>query len=300
MGLKDPQAREDYRRVAAAIAYIDRHARKQPSLDEVADAVGLSPHHFHRLFRRWAGTTPKRFLQLLTLGDAKRRLEASRTVLRAAWDVGLSGPGRLHDLFVTLDGVTPGEFAADGEGVRVTWGLAPSPFGTALIGRTDRGVCHLSFLEQEARPGEPGARDPGAERRTRGRERPLDARLADLRDEWPRADLCRDDDTARSLAEAIFEGDRPALHVRGTNFQLQVWRALLAIPEGHVAAYSDVAEGLGRPEAARAVAGAVARNRVAWLIPCHRVIRKVGEAGGYRWGAERKRAMLAWESARSE
>ena len=143
------QPAEDYRRIAAAIAFIDGHAREQPSLDDVADAVGLSPHHFHRLFRRWAGTTPKRFLQLLTLEDAKRRLEESRSVLHTAYDVGLSGPGRLHDLFVTLDGVTPGEFAAGGRGVTVTWGTAPTPFGTARIGRTDRGVCHLSFVERD-------------------------------------------------------------------------------------------------------------------------------------------------------
>lgn len=265
---------QDYRRVAAAIAFIDDHVTDQPSLDDVADAVGLSSHHFHRLFRRWAGTTPKRFLQLLTLEDAKRRLEASRSVLHAAFDVGLSGPGRLHDLFVTLDGVTPGEFATGGDSVELTYGTAPTPFGTALVGRTDRGVCHLSFPD------------------------PVQPAIAGLAAEWPGARLRRDDAAARSLADTLFRGDRPPLHVRGTNFQLRVWRALLAIPEGHLAAYSDVADGIGRPEAVRAVAGAVARNRVAWLIPCHRVIRKVGQAGGYRWGRSRKRAMLAWESAR--
>ena len=275
MTTTNAQASRDYRRVAAAIEYIDANVRAQPSLEEVADAAGLSPHHFHRLFRRWAGTTPKRLLQLLTLEDAKERLEASRPVLSTAWDVGLSGPGRLHDLFVTLDGVTPGEFATGGRGLRVTYGLAATPFGAALIGRTDRGVCHLSF---------PDAVDDG---------------IVVLGEEWPQAELHRDDAVAESLAGAIFEGDRPAIHVRGTNFQLKVWRALLAIPAGHVAAYGDVAEGLGRPDAVRAVAGAVARNRVAWLIPCHRVIRKVGAAGGYRWGTRRKRAMLAWESARS-
>ncbi|MFO7895052.1 MAG: methylated-DNA--[protein]-cysteine S-methyltransferase [Longimicrobiales bacterium] len=273
---------EDYRRVAAAIEYIDAHARSQPSLDDVAGAVGLSPHHFHRLFRRWAGTTPKRFLQLLTLEDAKRRLEASRSVLHTAYEVGLSGPGRLHDLFVTLAGVTPGEFADGGDGVEITVGTTPSPFGIAFVGRTPRGVCHLSFVDGG---GETAAVEP---------------ELAELADAWPEARFHRDDGVARSLGEAIFGGDRPPLHVRGTNFQLGVWRALLSIPEGQVAAYGDVAEGLGRPEAARAVAGAVSRNRVAWLIPCHRVIRKVGEAGGYRWGTSRKRAMLAWEAAQTE
>jgi AraC family transcriptional regulator of adaptative response/methylated-DNA-[protein]-cysteine methyltransferase len=267
---------EDYRRVAAAIEYLDHHARDQPSLDDVAKAVGLSPYHFHRMFRRWAGTTPKRFLQLVTLEDAKRRLEESRSVLHTSFDVGLSGPGRLHDLFVTLDGVTPGEFATGGEGVELTYGVAPTPFGEALIGRTPRGVCHLSFLA--------GGGDGAA---------------AEIAERWPEAQLRRDGAVARSVGEAIFDGERPPLHVRGTNFQLRVWQALLQIPAGRVASYSDVAKGVGRPRAVRAVAGAVARNRVAWLIPCHRVIRKVGEAGGYHWGTDRKRAMLAWESARS-
>lgn len=271
------QEAEDYRRVATAIAFIDAHVQDQPSLDEVAGAVGLSPHHFHRLFRRWAGITPKRFLQLLTLEDAKRRLAASRSVLHTSFEVGLSGPGRLHDLFVTLDGVTPGEFATGAEGVEVEHGFAPTPFGRALIGRTQRGVCHLSFVDEA---------EEQAVRR--------------LSDEWPRARLRRDDDAARSLADRIFAGDRPPIHVQGTNFQVRAWEALLQIPTGHVAAYSDVATGVKRPRAVRAVAGAIARNRVAWLIPCHRVIRKQGEAGGYRWGTTRKRAMLAWESGRTE
>ena len=266
----------DYNRVAEAIRYVDEHAHSQPTLDDVAGAVGLSPHHFHRLFRRWAGTTPKRFLQHLTLEEAKRRLESSRSVLHAAFDVGLSGPSRLHDLFVTLEGVTPGEFARGGDGVEITWGETPTPFGTAVIGRTDRGICHMAFPDT------------------------VEAGEAELADAWPEARLHRDDQAAAALGRSVFGGDRPPLHIRGTNFQVRVWRALLQIPEGHVAAYSDVAEGLGRPKAVRAVAGAVARNRVAWLIPCHRVIRKAGEPGGYRWGANRKRAMLAWESARSE
>jgi AraC family transcriptional regulator of adaptative response/methylated-DNA-[protein]-cysteine methyltransferase len=292
--------------VAAAIEYIDAHARSQPSLDDVAEAVGLSPHHFHRLFRRWAGTTPKRFLQALTLEDAKRRLEASRSVLHAAYDVGLSGPGRLHDLFVTFDGVTPGEYAEGGAGVEIAWGAAATPFGTAVIARTPRGVCHLSFVDPGSPAGStagPGATPDRPDRRegptaSRGTGTVESAR-AELAEQWPEAELRRDDPAAASLTDAIFTGDRPPLHVRGTNFQVRVWEALLAIPEAHVAAYGDVAEGLGRPEAVRAVAGAVARNRVAWLIPCHRVIRKVGEAGGYRWGTSRKRAMLAWESARA-
>ncbi len=305
MGENRSQHAEDYRRVAAAIEYIDTRARAraQPSLEEVAAVAGLSPHHFHRLFRRWAGTTPKRFLQALTLEGAKARLEASRSVLHAAYDVGLSGPGRLHDLFVTVDGVTPGEYASGGAGVSITYGTAITPFGTAVLGRTARGVCHLSFIDPEPAG---GTGTNGSETAVDGRTGPLaprstgtlEAARAELA-RWPEATLHRDDSVAASLAEAIFSGDRPPLHVRGTNFQLRVWEALLAIPEGHVAAYGDVAESVDRPAAPRAVAGAVARNRVAWLIPCHRVIRAVGEAGGYRWGTTRKRAMLAWESART-
>jgi AraC family transcriptional regulator, regulatory protein of adaptative response / methylated-DNA-[protein]-cysteine methyltransferase len=269
---------EDYDRIARAIEYIDGRARDQPSLDEVAAAVGLSPHHFHRLFRRWAGLTPKRFLQLLTLEEAKRRLDESRSVLHAAYAAGLSGPGRLHDLFVGLEGITPGEYSSGGAEVDLVYGVAATPFGRAVVGRTGRGVCHLSFVDHP-----PGLPDGG---------------LAALRAEWPAARLQRDDAAAEAVVAAIFAGDRPPLDVPGTNFQARVWAALLAIPEGRVTCYEDLAVAMGRPGSARAVAGAVARNRVAWLIPCHRVIRKVGEAGGYRWGGARKRAMLAWEAAR--
>jgi AraC family transcriptional regulator, regulatory protein of adaptative response / methylated-DNA-[protein]-cysteine methyltransferase len=267
----------DYERVAAAIRYIEDRRGAQPSLEEVAAAVGLSPRHLHRLFRRWAGITPKRFLQLLTLEAAKRRLDASRSVLDAAWGAGLSGPGRLHDLFVAVDAVTPGEYRRRGAGVGIDFGVAPTPFGAALLGRTARGVCHLSFLDDPL-PGE----DP----------------VATIAEEWPAAELRRDEGVAAALATAIFGGERPPLHVSGTNFQVQVWQALLAIPEGRVVSYQELAAGVGRPRATRAVASAVARNRVAWLIPCHRVIRKMGETGGYRWGRHRKRAMLAWEAAR--
>jgi AraC family transcriptional regulator, regulatory protein of adaptative response / methylated-DNA-[protein]-cysteine methyltransferase len=267
---------EDYARVAAAIAYIGERAPAQPGLEEVAAAAGLSPHHFHRLFRRWAGLTPKRFLQLLTLEEAKRRLDTSRSVLEAAYGAGLSGPGRLHDLFVGLEGVTPGEYRRRGGGVEIFHGVADSPFGAALVGRTERGVCHLSFLDH-------GGADPA---------------VAGLQAEWPAARLRRADGVASAVVAAIFAGDRPPLDVRGTNFQARVWDALLRIPEGRLTCYEDVARALGRPGATRAVAGAVARNRVAWLIPCHRVIRKVGETGGYRWGRDRKRAILAWEAAR--
>lgn len=273
--------RRDYERVAAAIAYIDEHAGSQPALEDVAAAVGLSPHHFHRLFRRWAGITPKRFLQLLTLEEAKRRLDASRSVLQASYEAGLSGPGRLHDLFVTMEGVTPGEYRTGGRGVAITYGFADTVFGRALVGRTPRGLCRLAFVD-------------GRDRAAAEAEA-----AAELGEEWPEAVIARDDGAAALAADAIFSGERLPLDVRGTNFQVQVWSALLAIEPGRVASYEDVARGLGRPEATRAVAGAVARNRIGWVIPCHRVIRKMGEAGGYRWGTARKRAMLTWEAARS-
>ena len=273
----DQETASDYTTIAAAIEYLDTHRRRQPDVAEVASAVGLSVSHFHRVFRRWAGTTPKRFLQLLTLEEAKRRLDASRSVLDAAYESGLSGPGRLHDLFVGLEARTPGEYRSGGAGVTVEYGLARTPFGSALIGSTDRGICHLSFPGDDA-----------------------DEAIAELASEWPEAELRRDDQLAGDQAANIFAGERAPLDVRGTNFQVRVWEALLRIPEGSVACYEDVARSMGRPDATRAVAGAVAANRIAWLIPCHRVIRKVGESGGYRWGTTRKRAMLGWEAGRVE
>lgn len=275
-GGRSAAAARDYARIEAAIRFIDDRALDQPSLAEMATAVGLSEHHFHRLFREWAGITPKRFLQLLTLEHAKRRLEESSTVLEASFRTGLSGPSRLHDLFVTVEGVTPGEHRSGGGGLKLRWGLAPTPFGTALIATTDRGVCHLSFLEDGGTPP-----------------------LAELERRWPRARLEPDERGVGRLAEQIFDGGLVSLDVRGTNFQVQVWQALLRVPSGAVASYSDMAEAVGRPRAVRAVAGAVAANRIGWLIPCHRVIRKVGEVGGYRWGGVRKRAMLALEASRS-
>lgn len=267
----------DYDRIEAAIRFIEAHAREQPELAEIAGAVGLSEHHFHRLFRQWAGITPKRFLQLLTLEHAKRTLDESATVLEASFRAGLSGPSRLHDLFVTLEGVTPGEHRAGGLGIEIRWGLADTPFGAAFVAATARGVCHLSFLPDGAEPP-----------------------LSELRRRWPAARLERSDGDAREVIDRVFASEAVPLHVRGTNFQVQVWQALLGIPAGAVACYQDVARGIDRPEAVRAVAGAIAANRIAWLIPCHRVIRKVGAAGGYRWGATRKRAMLAWEAAGAE
>jgi len=245
--------------------------------------VALSPYHFQRLFRRWAGVSPKRFLQALSLSRAKEVLLASASVLEAAFEAGLSGSGRLHDLFVTIEAVTPGEYKRRGRGVVIGFGFHDTPFGEVLLARTGRGICHLGFVEQGER----------------------DAALAALADAWPEADRRQDEvATERDVARIFGPGregrEEPLrLFVRGTNFQFQVWRALLRIPEGALASYGDLARRLGRPTAQRAVASAVGANPVAYLIPCHRVLRASGALGGYRWGVSRKRTILARELAAS-
>lgn len=324
----------DYLRIEKALRYLDDHADEQPSLAAVAAHVGLSEPHFHRLFRRWAGVTPKQFLQCLTLERAKGLLrEEGRPVLDAALGAGLSGPGRLHDLFVALEGMTPGDYRREGAGLTVRWGAHGSPFGECLLAATERGVCALRFVD-----GEGGRFADGF-----GPQAELEAELAGLRREWPLSRFVRDQAATGRLARAIFGeaggprlngrgiltdvSDRPddsdtfgkagagsgprgeglgagagapiRLLVKGTNFQVNVWRALLRIPEGRVTTYAALAEAVGRPGAARAVGQAVGRNPVAWLIPCHRVITSLGGVGGYRWGTLRKQAMLAREAAKA-
>lgn len=269
----------DYARVEHALRYLDENARRQPTLAEVARSVHLSPFHFHRLFRRWAGVTPKQFLQAVTVARGKALLDTGAGVLGAALGAGLSGPGRLHDHFVVVEGVSPGEWKARGAGLVIRYGVHPSPFGPVLAAATERGLCALRFAADE---------DAAAE-------------LAELAAEWPNARLVADPGATREPALQAFGGAdrrRVALRVRGTPFQLQVWRALLAVPEGATLSYGALARRIGRPGAARAVAGAVAANPVGYLIPCHRVIRTLGVLGGYRWGVDRKRALLAWEAAR--
>ena len=271
----------DYERVATAIRFLEGHFREQPGLDELAAQVGLSPHYFQRLFRRWAGISPKRFLQYVTAEYAKAQLGASRSVLDAALDAGLSGPARLHDLILTLEGVTPGEYKAAGEGIEIQYGFHRTPFGECLLATTPRGVCALRFIE-------------GGDQ---------DAAVREVRRRWPRARLGRDQGRTGRIAGRIFGSGavteaRLPLHVMGTNFQIKVWEALLRIPEGGLAGYDDVARWVGRPAAARAVGNAVGANLVAYLIPCHRVLRKNGAIGGYRWGTDRKRAIIAHEAAR--
>lgn len=271
-----------YETVAEAIRYVRGHARFQPSLEDVAAHVGLSPHHLQRVFSDWAGISPKRFLQFLTKESARELLRASRDVLRASTEAGLSGPSRLHDLMVSCEALTPGEVRALGEGISVTFGFAGSPFGRFLAGTTPRGVCHLRFVE------------PGRE---------ADAE-AELRAEWPQASFTRDDSQARTLSGEMF-GDTQTpraplrLLLKGTNFQIKVWEALLRIPPGHAASYSGLASALGMASSHRAVASAVARNPIAVLIPCHRVLRENGDFNQYRWGIERKTALLTWEHGRA-
>jgi AraC family transcriptional regulator of adaptative response/methylated-DNA-[protein]-cysteine methyltransferase len=273
------RAMNDYGRIAAAIRFLDEHRHEQPDLETVATSVGLSASRFHRLFSAWAGATPKDFLQCLTLADAKDALLRGSSVLDASLDAGLSGPGRLHDLCVTLEAATPGEIKSRGKGVPIRYGAADSPFGPCLIGETPRGLCHLSFF------------DDGGEQEA----------FAELKAEWPLANLVRDDLSSKQITSAIFDPNGGAtwkLHVRGTSFQLRVWRALLAIPSGDLASYAKLAALAGNPNASRATGSAVGSNPVSFLIPCHRVIRATGIVGHYRWGSTRKRAMLAWEAAR--
>jgi AraC family transcriptional regulator of adaptative response/methylated-DNA-[protein]-cysteine methyltransferase len=275
----------DYARIEKAIRFLDRDHASPPSLGEVARYVGLSEAHFQKLFTRWAGISPKRFMQHRTAEVVKRLLrEERRPVLDASFEAGLSGPGRLHDLLVNAEAVTPGEYQRGGAGVTVRFGFHPTPFGECLLAVTPRGVCHLAFVH-------PVSRREALDR---------------LRRDWPEATLVADQDATRGPAAQAFPPPGSvgvpslSLHVKGTNFQLKVWRALLGIPVGNVTTYGAIAAALGDPKAARAVGTAVGSNPVSYLIPCHRVIRATGELGGYAWGPDRKRVMLALETTRED
>jgi len=269
----------DYERVANVIRFLDRHHTDQPDLNQLASAAGLSPFHFHRLFSTWAGVTPKDFLQCLTLEHVKRLLLDGRNVFDAALDAGLSGPGRLHDLCVALEAASPGEMKNGGAGIQIDYGFTGTPFGEALIAKTKRGVCHLSFLDR-------GGRNSAREL---------------LASQWPNAKLNRNDSRMAELAAAIFTANGSASRrplrafVRGTTFQLRVWRALLRVPSGSLTTYSRLAEAIGNSKAARAVGSAVGANPIAFIIPCHRVIRETGALGHYHWDPIRKRAILGRE-----
>lgn len=274
---------DDYQRIERALGFLSRHALDQPALDEAAAHVGLGPHHFQKMFTRWAGVSPKKFIQHLTLERAKERLDQSASVLEAAWDVGLSGPGRLHDLFVAHEAITPGEHKLRGQGLSIAYGWVDSPFGEALILTTPRGICGLAFALD-------------------GRERTLD----DMKRRWPRATFSEDTARVERLASDIFappggpgrrDGGRLRLVMHGSPFQIKVWEALLRIPPGALASYESLAGVVtGSPRGARAVGAAVGANPIGYLIPCHRVIRKSGEISRYHWGQPRKLAMLGWEA----
>lgn len=269
----------EFARMTRAIEFIEREYARQPRLAEIARHVGLSEFHFNRLFRRWTGLTPKQYLAEVTSRAAAAALQAEPSVLDAAHSVGLSGGGRLHDLTVTLEAMTPGEIRAAGEGVVVRYGVTQTPFGTAFLAETPRGLCRLAFVE------------PGKER----------AELADLRQQFARAQFVRDDDRAAELAEVIWARGqaRLPLSVCGTNFQVQVWRALLELEPAETVTYGALAKKLGRPKGARAVGGAVGANPIAWLIPCHRVLQAGDKLGGYRWGTARKQMIRRWEERRA-
>jgi AraC family transcriptional regulator, regulatory protein of adaptative response / methylated-DNA-[protein]-cysteine methyltransferase len=274
------EAAADYDVVRRAIGHIRGHWREQPEIETIADAAGVTATELHHLFRRWAGITPKAFLQALTLDGARRLLRDSASVLDATYEVGLSGPGRLHDLFVTHEAMSPGEWKAGGEGLTMRYGFHASPFGTALVMATDRGLAGLALA------------DTGKER----------AALADMKERWPKANYVEDFVATAPLAKRIFDSalwreDQPLRVVLiGTDFEVRVWEALLHIPMGRLATYSDIAGKIAAPKAARAVGAAVGKNPICFVVPCHRVVGKSGELTGYHWGLTRKRAMLGWEA----
>ena len=276
----DTPARQ-YAVVARAIAYLRDHATRQPTLAELAQAVHLSEFHLQRVFSQWAGISPKRFLQYLTKEYACQALREAQDVLSVAQASGLSGPGRLHDLMVSCEAMTPGEIRRGGAGVPLGWGQGDTPFGEALLAWTPRGVCYLAFLDGD-----------------------VAQRYQELRAAWPAAQLQADDGEAQRLLTRVFaatpQPGRLHLLLRGTNFQLKVWEALLRLPPGRRVSYTQLAGLAGTPKAQRAVGSALAANQIGFLIPCHRVIREGGDSGHYRWGSERKAAMLAWEAGRTE
>lgn len=274
---------EDYERIAKAIAFMRQNHLSQPDLATISQHICLSEYHFQRLFTKWTGISPKRFLQYLTVEYAKSKIAQTKSILDLTLEAGLSSPGRLHDLFVKLEAMSPGEFKADGAGLQIWYGIHNTPFGQSLIATTARGICNLYFLEA------------------------VDAAKSEqlLRLEWANAEIIHDQKTTQAVCDRLFNpaalssGKPLVLCVKGTNFQIQVWRALLKVPFGSITTYQGLAKAIGRPTAARAIGNAVGSNPVGYLIPCHRVIRESGELGGYRWGLERKTVMLGWEASQN-
>jgi AraC family transcriptional regulator of adaptative response/methylated-DNA-[protein]-cysteine methyltransferase len=276
----DMQDTDDYSTVRKVISFLSENWRDQPSLEEIAAEAGMEPTRLHKLFTRWAGLSPKAFLQAITLDHARGLLEQSATVLDTTYEVGLSGPGRLHDLFVTHEAVTPGDVRSRGEGLTIRYGFHPSPFGTALVMATERGLAGLGFA------------DPGEER----------AALEDMCSRWPRAAYEENSAATAPLAARIFDPQKwqPETPLRvvmiGSDFEIRVWESLLRIPLGQATSYSDIARHLDKPKAARAVGAAVGRNPISFVVPCHRVLGRSGGLTGYHWGLTRKRAILGWEA----
>lgn len=274
----------DYERISKAIGFLRHHHRQQPDLAEVARQLALSEYHTQKLFTRWAGISPKRFLQFLTVEYAKQRMQKTGDLLSLSLEAGLSGPGRLHDLFVNMEGMSPGEFKQAARDITITCGMGETPFGTALIASTHRGICYLAFVEPHEEA----------------------TAIIKLEQQWPNATLNIRPAEAQARLNQVFKPtpripkDTLSLWVQGSNFQIQVWRALLQIPTEGVLSYQQLAQFIGKPKAARAVGNAVAQNPIAFLIPCHRVLRQSGECGKYHWGEDRKAAILAWEAAQQE
>jgi AraC family transcriptional regulator of adaptative response/methylated-DNA-[protein]-cysteine methyltransferase len=274
-------AAQDYDIVRRAIGYLRENWRAQPDIEAIAAVAGVTPTELHHLFRRWAGLSPKAFLQALTLDSARTLLRDSASVLDASYEVGLSGPGRLHDLFVTHEAMSPGEWKTGGRGLTIRYGFHPSPFGCALVMATERGLAGVAFADADG-----------------------DAALTDMQRRWPQATYVRDDDTTAPLARRIFDpglwcADRPLRVVLiGTDFEVRVWEALLKVPMGQLTSYSHVAASIAAPKAARAVGAAVGKNPVSFVVPCHRVVGRSGALTGYHWGLTRKQAMLGWEAGR--
>lgn len=276
------QLTDDYLLIEQALGYLEGHFRDQPNLSLIAEQMGYSEYHFQRLFTRWVGISPKRFLQVLTKEYAKSVLQTSLSIDQAVYTTGLSSPGRLYDLFVTCEAVTPGEYKTRGAGLSIEFGFHPTPFGECLLAVTDRGICFLRFVDKVERQ----------------------VSIMDLRSRWPMADLQENQARVQKIIRDMFpltEKPRAPLNLllSGTNFQIKVWEALLQIPYGKVVSYGLIASSLEMPHAARAVGQAVGNNPIAYLIPCHRVIRKMGLFGNYRYGPLRKKAMLGWEFARA-
>ncbi|WP_305863537.1 bifunctional helix-turn-helix domain-containing protein/methylated-DNA--[protein]-cysteine S-methyltransferase [Aliarcobacter butzleri] len=265
-----------YKQIEKAIRFIDENFKEHPSIDEIAKNIGMSKYHFIRVFKEYVGVTPKQFLHCVTLNYAKEHIKESKSILDSSLDIGLSSTSRLHELFVNLIGVTPKEWKEKGKDVQITYGFGQTPFGEALIGFTDKGICYLGFIDNN--------------------KKEIFQRFNEL---WENANLVFDEKLAYEYLENIFvKNQKYPLLVKGTNLQINVWKALLNLPNGIVATYSDIANYLDKPKAVRAIASAIGKNHIGYLIPCHRVIAKSGAMSGYRWGIERKKILIAYESVR--